>query len=214
MTKKDIKRLEELRGFFVGPKTGSIWSESFKYTTEDRTLKRSVSVRIGMEGGTSYYTEYTIQQRDPRCSAADLAEALRTEYRALLEKEKAGPQPVVSFRISFGTVSGYGVENAPDTSLSVVAEDIKKLADYNGTNPVKISGILSETRTVYATEWGCPIGGEKTFEFRGCQNPEFCEDVEAYKKAVRELARKIKKFYKQSTVTVEFCLVELDYLAD
>jgi len=210
MTKKELVRLEELGKFLGGKGLTSGEYYTHKYSPDQSRLVWNFSVRHNADGGYSETREYIIRVTDPRCDAETLFRHLIEEYRALLKKEEERPglDPVVSFRIDFGTVSGYGVENAPTTSMSVIGEDIKRLADYGSDSPVKITGILSETRSIYSTDWGCPVGGEKTFAFSGTQNPEFCEDAQAYKEAVLTLAGKIQREYAQSRVYVSFTKAE------
>lgn len=117
----------------------------------------------------------------------------------------------MKFEIIFGTVEGYFYDEDGE-NLKVVGEDLQKInKEMFEETEVYISGNLEQVNTIYNEDWGCPKGGEKCFKYTGTHNPEFIEE-DKWKGAVIELAKSIKEFYKQSTLTVEFQESTLHYL--
>jgi hypothetical protein len=87
------------------------------------------------------------------------------------------------------------------------------LALYSVSHTIKKATAVSvKSKTLYHIEWGCPIGGEDTYTISGIANPEFIKDMEQYKEAVRKVILKLKEELKQTTVTLEFLEVDIEYL--
>ena len=122
----------------------------------------------------------------------------------------------IKFEATIGVVEGYGHDNegAVDTA-SVVAEVWqKKAGEEFAQSGLYISASVSSSITVYAVDWGCPQGGELTATVSGSANPEFTQDLVAWKQAALRVVGAVKKELRQSTVVVEFSEVEHHYLAD
>ncbi len=122
----------------------------------------------------------------------------------------------IKFSMEMGVVSGYGHNNADAANITIDTigqywqEEAGKVFAACGTY---ISAVISgANRTVYHTDWGCPIGGEVTFAISGSANPNFVTDMNAWKDAVLSVAKAMKSRLQQSTVTVEFVEVEIEYL--
>ena len=124
----------------------------------------------------------------------------------------------MKFVAVIGLVAGYGgeeilVEAAKvDSNAMGVAwqEAAKAVMEESG---VYVSATLNESKALYHTDWGCPIGGEPTYSISGSLNPRFGEP-EAWKQAVLETVKRVKNAFRQSTVTVEFFEVDQVYLED
>ena len=120
----------------------------------------------------------------------------------------------VSFRMVLGVNEGYGSHTSNAIDAEAVAEAYKEAsAELFSATGVYISASMVESKTLYHTDWGCPVGGEATATFFGSCNPEFT-DVAQYREIVTALAKILKKQFTQSTVTVEFFESEMVYLAD
>ena len=122
----------------------------------------------------------------------------------------------IKFSMEIGVVSGYGHNNADAANITIDTigqywqEEARSVFAACGTY---ISAVVSgANRTVYNTDWGCPIGGEVTFAISGSANPNFVTDMDAWKDAVLTVAKAMKSRLQQSTVTVEFVEVEMEYL--
>lgn len=117
----------------------------------------------------------------------------------------------VKFVSTIGIMEGYGHNNNGETKdfNSLYQEVAKKI--FQETN-IYISAVSVQSKTLYNTEWGCPKGGEDTYTISGVANPEFITDMEQYKETVRKVILKLKEELKQSTVTLEFIEVEIEYL--
>jgi hypothetical protein len=122
----------------------------------------------------------------------------------------------LKFALEIGVIAGYGHDNANADEIRI--EDIGRYwqeaaADAVGEHGIYVSAVITgPNRTVYHTDWGCPVGGELTFTITGSANPNFVDDVEDWKAAVLCVANMLKKRLQQSTVTVEFSEVQVEYL--
>lgn len=118
--------------------------------------------------------------------------------------------------IIFGIYEGYSLSNNVDTTIRVINEDLKRILDeVEEETEIYISGFISQGQTIYKDIWGCPIGGETTLKYESSMNPNFIiKDEKEWKEAVITLANKLKKHFKQSTVTCEFLPSELIYLTN
>ena len=115
--------------------------------------------------------------------------------------------------IIFGIYEGYSHNNNKSIILKEINEDLIKLINKNEEETgIFISGFVSQGHTLYKSEWGCPEGGETTLKFESSMNPEFVEDIVKWRESVTNLAYKIKKHFKQSTLTCEFSITNLLYL--
>ncbi|MCC5438658.1 hypothetical protein [Clostridium botulinum] len=121
----------------------------------------------------------------------------------LEEEEKM--KKTIEFKIITGVNEGYFHDNENKDGVQVVGEVWQKIAlDVFKDRGIYISSVINSSKTVYNTEWGCPEGGEDTVTITSTANPEFVQNLEEWKEAVIEIAKKIKKELKQSTMTVEF----------
>jgi hypothetical protein len=122
----------------------------------------------------------------------------------------------VKFNCIVGINEGYGHFNDRTQAREIVAAVWQKAAaEIFEKNGVYISAVVVDSLTVYHTDWGCPSGGEATANVSGEANPSFVNDFEAWKQAVIEVVKLVKKELKQSTVAVSFQEVEeFVYLTD
>jgi len=123
------------------------------------------------------------------------------------------------FSATFGVVAGYGHSNenlTPAAAQSIVAEAWQKAAAVVfADRGIYVSSVVVPSKTVYHTDWGCPVGGEVTAAVSGEANPEFTPDMAAWKEAVVAVAKLVKAELQQSTVSLTFSQVDdFVYLAD
>ena len=121
-------------------------------------------------------------------------------------------EKTIQYCITFGVNEGFSKNNTEANKLAVgekIKEFIEKIEKKSG---VYISGILYKNMAIYKNEWECPYGGEVTFSYIGNQNKAYCKSKKKYKKAVLNLAKKIKKEYGQEEVTVAFTKAELYHI--
>ena len=123
----------------------------------------------------------------------------------------------IKFSIAIGVVAGYGHNNeVGESAVDIVAKAWQKAAaDYFATTGVYPSGVVTPGKVVYHTDWGCPAGGETVAVISGSANPQFTEDMAAWKEAVIAVAKAVKAELQQTTVSIEFQEVEdFVYLSD
>lgn len=84
----------------------------------------------------------------------------------------------IEMSMVFGTASGYGKEiNEKVLSIDIVAKDLLSILEQvKEETGIYVSGNLSESRSLYHPDWGCPENGEKVYEYCGSANPLFIPD--------------------------------------
>ncbi len=121
-------------------------------------------------------------------------------------------ETTISFKLIIGVNEGYA-NNGNEIDLTTVNELwLEKAAAVAESTDIYISAISSLGRALYAHDWGCPEGGEPVVIFTGVLNDKFCKNAEAWKQAVREVALGLKEDLKQTTATLEFSSVDMEYL--
>ena len=120
---------------------------------------------------------------------------------------------IIKFFASLGVVPGYGHKNVTDETAIKIAGNAwqDSAASVFGKNGTYIGAIITLARTVYSTEWGCPVGGEITVAITGECNPEYTK-IDDYKSAVVETLRQTALKLGQSTTQLTFQEVEFIYL--
>lgn len=121
------------------------------------------------------------------------------------------------FSATIGVISGYGgnqmLEEAKKYSVFDMGEAWQKAAaEVMNKTGIYVSGNINSSYSVYHTDWGCPVGGEPTYTITGSRNAEFCPNAEKWVEAVTMTTALVKEHFKQSTVTLEFSLVDQLYL--
>jgi hypothetical protein len=118
----------------------------------------------------------------------------------------------ISFSATLGINSGYGHSNQKKSATEVVGQIWQECAaeEYQASG-VYVSVVVSDSKTIYHTDWGCPVGGEVTALITGECNPQYTS-VEVYKGAVIRVIERCAKKLGQSTTQVRFSEVELVYL--
>ena len=114
----------------------------------------------------------------------------------------------ISASATFGVNAGYAHENETSVDLKKICELCKKVADeVMEQTGIYVSGTVSEARTFYKTDWGCPVGGEGTFVLMADCNPIFrSEDMDRHLyeytwiKAFLAMVRLLKAELQQTTV--------------
>lgn len=115
-----------------------------------------------------------------------------------------------SAKICIGVCEGY---NNDEEEIDDFEEYLqKKLEDLSEKLGFFISFIVYETKTIYKKEWGCPDGGEKTYNFEATRNPVFNSDDDIWKDQIIQIISILKEDLKQSTVTVQFIPIDIVYM--
>ena len=117
----------------------------------------------------------------------------------------------LSFRATLGVNEGYGHANENENAKVVREEWQKAAAQVFQEDGVYVGAVVADSKTVYHTEWGCPVGGEATALIFGDCNPEYT-DVNQYKEAVVKVLGICAKALKQSTAQVVFYESDMAYL--
>ncbi len=118
----------------------------------------------------------------------------------------------ISFFATLGINSGYGHLNQKKPAAEVVGQVWQECAaEVNQESGVYVGAVIADSKTVYHTDWGCPVGGEVTALITGDCNPEYTQ-VEVYKDAVIQVIGRCAKKLGQSTTQVRFSEIELAYL--
>lgn len=118
----------------------------------------------------------------------------------------------ISFFATLGINSGYGHSNQKKSATEIVGQVWQECAaEVNQESGVYIGAVIADSKTVYHTDWGCPVGGEVTASITGDCNPEYTS-VEEYKDAVIQVIERCAKKLGQSTTQVRFSETELAYL--
>lgn len=79
---------------------------------------------------------------------------------------------------------------------------------------VFVSAIATFGYAIYHHEWGCPFKGEQCLTFHCTANPEFIKDLDVYEKGVIYIAKKLKKRFRQHTITITKLPADICYLTD
>lgn len=123
---------------------------------------------------------------------------------------KRTQEKTIQFESIIGVNEGY-FHNNDNSSI----EDFNTLyqqlaADMYEETGIYISASISQKKVVYHKDWGCPVGGEVVYSIIGTCNPEFC-DTSVYKQVAMILLEKIARKLNQTTFTVVWQDVELNY---
>jgi hypothetical protein len=89
----------------------------------------------------------------------------------------------VKAKIVIGVNKGYGHNNKLDFNEKNIGYYWQVIANkvFIESN-VYVSAVIQKSTTVYNTKWGCPSGGEDTFNIECTANPEFIKNIEEWKK--------------------------------
>lgn len=121
---------------------------------------------------------------------------------------------------NIGVYEGYGHNNAGNAADfgALLQKICGETMEVTGIYP---SFVVSPTKTIYHTDWGCPVGGEDTFDISATFNPLFApagktqeEAFELFRTAAMYAIRKLKKELRQTTVSVLETEIEFKYLSD
>jgi len=73
-----------------------------------------------------------------------------------------------------------------------------------------ISAVVTPSRTIYNSDWGCPQEGEFSYTISGFCNPEFSTEEE-FRMALNAMICKLKERLNQCTALLEILPTELIY---
>lgn len=126
----------------------------------------------------------------------------------------------LEFSATFGFVPGYDHDNATEEQFTETLNGFIMAWRHHAEIAEKDFGVyvtcvIHPTKTIYKTEWGCPIDGENTVTAEGAHNPEFGDlthpATARYHAAVEFIVRSMKNNLKQKTVRVIFREVDQTY---
>ena len=117
------------------------------------------------------------------------------------------------FFASLGVVPGYGHDNVTSENAIEIAGRAwqESAAEVQKNFYIYVSAVIAPAKTVYHTDWGCPVGGENTVLITGECNPQYTS-LDGYKAAVVETLRMTAEKLGQSTTQLTFQEVEFKYL--
>ena len=122
-------------------------------------------------------------------------------------------EKTIQFEAVIGVNEGYFHNNDKDAGTDFNALYQQLASDLYIETGVYISAVISSKRVVYHSAWGCPIGGEAVYSIVGTCNPEFCNSAD-YKQVVMILLDRLATTLKQTTFTVVWQNVELNYFSN
>ena len=118
----------------------------------------------------------------------------------------------LKFFATLGVNQGYGHANELASAIEVVAKEWQKAAaEVYSESGVYVGAVIQDSKTVYHTDWGCPVGGEITATISGEVNPLYT-DINQYKDAVITVLEKVAVALKQSTTQLFFVEGDFVYL--
>ena len=122
------------------------------------------------------------------------------------------------FSIVIGVDAGYQGQTsgiASNQAAMLVSSKWQEIAaNVFEKSGIYVGAAVTASAVVYHTDWGCPVGGERTVNIEGAANPQFTENLKKWQETVVEIAETLKKELKQSTVSIIFRDVDFVYLTD
>ena len=113
------------------------------------------------------------------------------------------------FELVIGVNEGYFHNNEININIYKLYQEVaEKIYKEEGTY---ISATITESKVIYSASWGCPAGGEIVYSIKGTRNPQFVDDFEKYKKATEQIVKILASELKQSTFTLSWKNLELNY---
>lgn len=113
------------------------------------------------------------------------------------------------FEVVLGVNEGYFHNN--ENNVDIFSLWSKYADEIEQKYGIYISALIKEIKVIYKSIWGCPKGGEIVYKISGERNNEFIKDNVKYKYAVEDLVELLAKELKQSTFTIVWSEVELNY---
>lgn len=118
----------------------------------------------------------------------------------------------IRWSCTVGVNAGYDLDTQANMAIEQFTEIYQKVAaQVYETTGVYISAVITPSRVVYHSEWGCPADGEFSYTISGSCNREFTTPEE-YHKALFVLANRLKEALHQSTLLLEIVPARLIYL--
>lgn len=114
------------------------------------------------------------------------------------------------FEFTIGVTEGY-FHNNENNNVNFVELVDKCARETEKLTGVYISFNIIPIITLYKTEWGCPVGGERTYILSAIRNPKFNNDKSLWKNSCVNVLLRLKNELKQVTVSGEFSEVEFVY---
>lgn len=112
------------------------------------------------------------------------------------------------FELVMGDNAGYFHNNENFLNFESIYQEIAKEVFIN--SGIYISATIDKSKVIYSTDWGCPEGGEDIYIIKGTCNTTFAE-IDKYKKTVRVIAESLAERLSQSTFTLTWSKVDLNY---
>lgn len=118
----------------------------------------------------------------------------------------------IKFFASLGVVAGYGHDNTNEPAEKIAGSAWQTAAAaVMAASGTYVGAVITPSKTVYHTDWGCPVGGEDTVLITGECNPQYTKLAD-YKSAVVETLRQTALALSQSTTQICFLEAEFEYL--
>lgn len=114
------------------------------------------------------------------------------------------------FSFVIGVTEGYfhDNENANIDFIYLVDQVANEVEQQTG---IYIAFNIIPSTTVYKKEWGCPEGGEKTYNLSAIRNPQFNKDAVQWIVACNLIVDKLQLILTQSTITSEITRIIMRY---
>ena len=110
------------------------------------------------------------------------------------------------YEVVVGVPDDLFVNGKYEDNLEKVIDKWQEFAKlYYEDTDIYVSAIAISGKAVYNADWGCPPHGERVFAFHCTANREFIKsenDLRLYEKGVLYIAKKLKKEFNQSTITI------------
>ena len=129
----------------------------------------------------------------------------KEDFESSFERENSQTE---EFELVMGVNAGYFHSNETSLNFESIYQEIAKDVFIN--SGIYISATIDKSKVIYSTDWGCPVGGEDIYIIKGTCNPAFAE-LEKYKKTVRVIAESLAERLSQSTFTLTWSKVDLNY---
>lgn len=123
------------------------------------------------------------------------------------------------YTLKYEVVIGLTADPIPDelnifTTNNMQYHWQKYAEEFFAQTNVFVSAIATFGHAIYHHEWGCPPSGEQCLTFHCTANPKFIKDLDMYEEGVLYIVKKLKKYFRQHTITITRITSKVCYLTD